>query len=335
LLSPTLKGTLVRNFYFAEALAVYELYYKPLVETYAPAQTALADPGRQEDRPPTWVPLVFHCTALDRLEEIIAAGELNPNERGFVSFTELPIGELDRMLFRKPGKEQAALGFPRRYVQSLGLSPVWYLKHNPELREAVHLYKTADPERYAKVAPFIDERDDVSSFQEVRVARPVDIGEAVWILTTRRKSEDGKPAVPGLSGFESKYGRISKSYWHRTHQLGILGEWQYTAVKKDETGQLTGFGFLGEHYWLDEVMEKRPQTIRLPVDEKEVLFEARQLAKRNSYDGPWRFIEVARRIAGLLSSAGESLEEALPHRFTRNVSAVAWPDEHTEANDPS
>lgn len=335
MLSPTLRKTLIRNFYFAEALAVYELYYKPLVETYSPGQKALADAGRQEDRPPTWVPLVFHCTPLERLENIIAAGELKPNGRGFVSFTELPIGELDRMLFRKPGKEQAALGFPRRYVQSLGLAPVWYLKHNPELREAVHFFKSADPERYAKVAPFIDEQDDVSSFQEVRVARPVDIGEAVWILTTRRKSEDGKPAVPGLPGFESKYGRISKSYWHRTHQLGILGEWQHTAVKKDKTGQPVDFEFLGEHYWLDEVMEKQSRTIRLPVDEKELLLEARQLAKRNAYDGPWRFTDVARMIAGLLSSAGENLEETLPHRLMREVSAVAWPAEGAGENDAS
>jgi hypothetical protein len=327
LIPPILKRTLVRNFYFAEALAVYELYYTPLVSTYPPARKALKDSGRQEDRPPTWVPLVFHCTGLDQIEEIIASGQLKPNERGFVAFTELPIGELDRMLFRKPGKAQAAIGFPRRYTQSLGLSPVWYLKHNPELRDAVNFYKTADPGRYAKVAPFIEERDDVSSFQEVRVARPVAIGEAIWILTTVRNEDKRSLVVPGLSEFEERYGRISKSYWHRTHQLGILGEWQYTAVEKDETGQLTEFRVLGEHYWKPQVMEEQEIGIRLPVDEKQVLFETMQLAKRKSYSGPWRFFDVARMIAGLLSTAGENLEEALPHRMTREVADIAWPAE--------
>jgi hypothetical protein len=176
------------------------------------------------------------------------------------------------------------------------------------------------------VSPFIDEWDDVSSFQEVRVARPVDISEAVWILTTLR-NEDRTLVLPGLPQFEEKYGKISKSYWHRTHQLGILGEWQYTALKKDETGQLTEFRVLGEHYWKSQVMEEQEIGIRLPVNEKQVLFETMQLAKRKSYSGPWRFFDVARLAAGLLSNAGENLEQSLPHRMTRDVADLAWLDE--------
>jgi hypothetical protein len=321
LIAPKLKRTLIRNFYFAEALAVYELYYAPLVSIYAPARKALTDLGRQEDRPLTWVPLVFHCAPLSRVEEIIASGVLTPNARGFVSFTELPIGELDRMLFRKPGTKQVAIGFPRRYVQSLGLSSVWYLKHNAELRKVVDFYKSVDSGMYATVAPFIDEEDDVSSFQEVRVTRSVDIGEALWMLTTVRDSEK-MPTVPGIDDFENKYGRMAKSYWHRTHQMGILGEWQYTAVMRDGNRQLTDFKFLGEHYWRREFMKQQEITIRLPVDEKQILFETMQLAKGNSYSGPWRFIDVAGMIAGLLLAAGENLEQTLPHRITRDLDAL-------------
>jgi hypothetical protein len=327
LIAPNLKRTLIRNFYFAEALAIYELYYAPLVSTYPPARKALTDLGRQEDRPPTWVPLVFHCTPLSHMEEIIASGVLTQNARGFVSFTELPIGELDRMLFRKPGTAQAAIGFPRRYVQSLGLSSVWYLKHNAELREVVDFYKSVDSGRYATVAPFIDEEDDVSSFQEVRVTRPVDIGEAVWMLTTVRDSESKTPTVPGIDDFENKYGRIAKSYWHRTHQMGILGEWQYASAMRDGKGELTDFKFLGEHYWRKQVMKQQEVAIRLPVDEKQILFETMQLAKRDSYSGPWRFIDVAGMIARLLLDAGENLEQALPHRIMRDVRALARVEE--------
>lgn len=124
------RRMLVRYFYFSEALAIYELYYRPIVSTSTKAQQELTDPGRQEDRPPTWVPLVFHCTTADRIGSIISDGMLKLNTRGYVSFTELPIGELDRMKFRKYDAAQVAIGFLRRYIETLGLTPVWYLKHN-------------------------------------------------------------------------------------------------------------------------------------------------------------------------------------------------------------
>jgi hypothetical protein len=79
LIGPIPRRTLIRNFYFAEALAVYEQYYRPLVSIYGPAQKELIDPGRHEDRPPTWVPLVFHCTPEEHIEDIFASGEVRPN----------------------------------------------------------------------------------------------------------------------------------------------------------------------------------------------------------------------------------------------------------------
>jgi hypothetical protein len=159
-----LRRTLIREYYFAEALALYERFYLPLVSTYAPARMELADPGRQADRPPTWVPLVFHCTTVDHMAKIFESACLKPSERGTVSFTEIPIGELDRMKYRHHGKDQVAIGFPRKYIESLGLTPVWYLKHNPEIRQLLEMMKEQNPASYAKMSAFIDTNDDVSPF---------------------------------------------------------------------------------------------------------------------------------------------------------------------------
>jgi hypothetical protein len=95
---------------------LYEQYYRPLISTYAPARHELTDPGRHEDRPPTWVPLVFHCTTEDCIAQIFADGILKPGKRGTVSFTEIPIGELDRMKYRKRGAEQVATQQPTNYT---------------------------------------------------------------------------------------------------------------------------------------------------------------------------------------------------------------------------
>ena len=44
----------------------------------------LKDTGRHEDRPPTWVPLVFHCTTEDHIEGIFNDGTLT-SEKGVVA----------------------------------------------------------------------------------------------------------------------------------------------------------------------------------------------------------------------------------------------------------
>src|SRR5262245_52858008 len=116
MLTPLLRQYLIRSYYFAEALSVYQLYYAPLVSSYAPARTRLTDPGRQEDRPATWVPLVFHCTTFEDFENIVESGTIEPGSKGTVSLTEIPIGELDRMKFRRREPDQIAIGFPRRFL---------------------------------------------------------------------------------------------------------------------------------------------------------------------------------------------------------------------------
>jgi hypothetical protein len=90
---------LVRYFYFSEALAIYELYYRPIVATSTKAQQELTDPDRQEDRPPTWVPLVFYCTTADRMGSIISDGMLKLNAGGY-AWRHEPIRQGRAVLFQ-------------------------------------------------------------------------------------------------------------------------------------------------------------------------------------------------------------------------------------------
>ncbi len=146
---------------------------------------------------------------------------------------------MDRMKYRHHKKDQVARGFPRKYIESLGLTPVWYLKHNPEIRQALGLMKERDPAWDDKMSPFIDNDDDVSPFQEIRTTSHVSMAEAIWILTTKRTGTPPVPEVPHLEQFESKNGRIARSYWHRSHQMGILSEWQFVQVER-ATGRSLG-----------------------------------------------------------------------------------------------
>jgi len=316
----TFRKTLVREYYFAEAMAFYEAFYLPLVKTYVPAREQLAEPGRQADRPPTWVPLVFHCTTVDRLSKIFEDGYLKPSERGAVSFTEIPIGELDRMKYRHRGAEQVAIGFPRKYIESLGLTPVWYLRHNNKIQEVLHALKKHEPGAYAKIAPFVDESDDVSPFQEIRTASAVDIAEAVWILTTKRAADSFTLEIPDVDKFESKHGRIAKSYWHRSHQMGILSEWQFIRTER-VADRIVDFSSIGEHYWQKKVTKEQELGVTFPVHKRQIVFQTMNEDQRNKYEGPFRFVDVARYVANILRNYGEDLAHTLPHRLLTNIRA--------------
>lgn len=318
-INPIVRKTLIRSFYFAEAMAVYERYYQPLVETYGPAREELTDPGRHEDRPPTWVPLVFHCTTQEKIGHIFQEGALRPGKNGTVAFTEIPLGELDRMKYRHHAEQQVAIGFPRQYIQSLGLTPAWYLKHNPEIVTVLRKWEASDPGAFGKVKPFIDEDEDVAPFQEIRTTEPVDIGEAVWVLTTIVDGED-RPAVPDMHKFKAKHGGISESFWHRSDQMEMLAEWQFTKLTKDAQGMPVAFQFLGEYYWRQEVTQKRELRVTLPAHRREIIFEVSELAKHNGFTGPWRFIDVARSIARVLVEAGEDVNTALCYRLISDIS---------------
>jgi hypothetical protein len=320
-IDPILRKGLIRGFYFAEAMAVYERYYQPLVATYRPAQKELADPGRHEDRPPTWVPLVFHCTLEDDLKQIFEDGRLRPNKNRTLSFTEIPIGELDRMKYRHHDKQQVAIGFPRRYIESLGLTPVWYLKHNPEISKALGKWEASDPDAFAQLKPFIDEDEDVAPFQEIRTTASVNMEEAVWLLTTNRTTEN-ELVIPGVDTFQTKYGKISQSFWHRSHQMGILSEWQFAKITRDEKDVPIGFQFRGEYYWRRLTTETKELSVTLPAHQREIMFEVTKLAQQEAFDGPLRFLDVARSFARVLAEAGDDLDVALCYRLIRDISTL-------------
>jgi hypothetical protein len=310
---------LVRSYYFAEAMAFYELYYRPLISTYKPAREKLRDPGRKTDRPPTWVPIVFHCTNLDRAAQIFESGFLEPGKNGYISFTEIPIGELDRMKWRKAAEDQIAIGFPRRFIESIGFAPVLYLKHHPLLGNAL---KEMNSDIRDALIPFVEPDDDVAPFQEIRTRTRVPIVQAIWILSTKLKDEPPRPEVPGLDIFKKKYGKIAQSYWHATHQLGLLHEWQFTQTIRNQQGELTQFQFIGEHYWRQEVLKERNIKITLPKHERDLIFTATNLKAHSEYQGPWTFIDVAGLISRLIAEQGNPMDELLKYRLIKDVNAI-------------
>jgi len=244
---------------------------------------------------------------------------LKLNPRGYVSFTELPIGELDRMKFRKHAAAQVAIGFPRRYIETLGLTPVWYLKHDTTATNALARLRTADPSAYDVLASFIDEADDVSSFQEVRTTTAVPIAEAVWMLSTTRV--DGYPLIPDAAEFAARYGRIPTSFWHRSHQLGILDEGQFTTPVSNLAAAPAEFRIFGEHCWKREVRQRSELTISLPVHDADVVFEVADFAKHRQFEGPWRFIDIAQMLAQYLSNSGEDIDSVLSYRVIKNITS--------------
>lgn len=316
-MNPILRSYLIRSYYFAESLAFYERYYAPIVSSSSQARDELTDPGRHSDRPPTWVPLVFHCTTEDHAQRIFESGRIEPCRNGTVSLTEIPIGELDRMKYRHHAAHQVAIGFPRRFLESCGFSSVLYLRHDAEIRQVFAELREREPDRIAKLAPYVEESDDVSPFQEIRTRQPIPVEYAVWVLTTRLK--DGRPAVSGMEAFQGQYGKCPLSYWHRDHQLDVLQEWQFASLERDEAGQPTAFRFIGEHYWRQEITEQKELKIHLPVHDRNIIFDVSKGGGGEGHGGPWRFIDVARFICRVLCEAGESPDVVLPYRLIENV----------------
>jgi hypothetical protein len=256
---------------------------------------------------------------MDKIKSIFESGKIELGRKGTVCFTEIPIGELDRMKLRHGPEEQVAIGFPRRYLEHLGFSPVLYLKHSPELRSLISDFEKRDPVGFKKMEPFIERDDDVSPFLEIRTTSAVDIDQAVWLLTTTRDKDSGKPLIPDKEIFWKKYGAIAISFWHRTHQLGVLTEWQFTKLTIDDHCQPTDFEFIGEHYWRQEVTRKREMKVVLPKHDRTIEFDVVNEDAHNRFEGPWRFIDVAMNIYSALVGAGESPNDALRYRLIPDI----------------
>ncbi len=83
---------------------------------------------------------------------------------------------------------------------------------NPAISKVVASLKIYNADGYKEVVPFIDEKGDVSPFQEVRTTSTVDIGQAVWILTTKRIGNPPRLYIPAIDTFEKEYGRSQNPF---------------------------------------------------------------------------------------------------------------------------
>lgn len=306
-----LNCQLRRHYYFCEVMAYYEAYYRPISD-HLPEYSPSGLPGRGEDRPLAWVPIVFHCTKLDTFTQIVNEGWIKPNNKSAVSLTEIPIGELDRMKSRGKECEQIAIGFPRSYIQSINMAPVLYTKHHPALKKLLEENRKVLEE----LAPFLALDDDVSAFQEIRTLEKLDISKAVWLLTTKRSQSDD-PEVPALAEYRRKWGRIPTSFWHRSHQFELLGEWQYLKESRDNGNKLTDVEMLGEHYWQKLSYEETKKVIQMPAGKNfELQFKTRK-ADARLFDGPYNFFDLAGKFKILLQET-TSNSPALPYAIMKD-----------------
>ena len=270
-------------------MAFYESYYSP-VGISCPAGKPSEAERELDAHPLSWVPLVFHCSDSEAFAKIVKTGAIKPR-KGCVSLTEMSILELDRMKERRKGEIQVAIGFPRSFIQQLGFAPVLATKHHPELKRIMSKH----PKIAKALHPYVAD-DDLSAFHEIRTTSPIPIEEAVWVLRSGESDKMGSLFDNGLDTFSSKYGMISTSKWHRTHQLELLGEWQFLKFKRDANNAVTDFDFQGEHYWKSGCFTTVEKTISMPVGDDWPYQFRRAKPEHSEWEGPYRFFDVATRL---------------------------------------
>jgi hypothetical protein len=194
------------------------------------------------------------------------------------------------------------------------------LKHNPEIVALLEEWKAREPDAFAALEPVIDEHGDLEPLQEIRTTTSVNIEEAVWRLTTNREGES-RPRIPNFNIYRNKYGRISKSFWHRSHQMEILSEWQFMRLRNDEPGVPVAFELIGEYYWRKLTTETKELDVKFPIHTRKLMFEDSKWAQVEAFEGPFRFLEMARSIARVLAEAGEDLDDALRYRLISDINA--------------
>ena len=168
------------------------------------------------------------------------------------------------------------------------------------------------------LAPFIDESGNVSPFHEIRLRSAVPLEHAVWILSTEIQPEDQLPNVPAIDLFRERYGKVARSYWHRAHQMEMLGERQYLKIATDADGWPTEFVFIGEHYWRQRTSETRALKVALPAHPRSLDFTFTSPERAGDLSGPWRFADVARILYATLRRTGGNIDELLPYRLIRS-----------------
>lgn len=294
-------ATLVRFYYFYESMSIYQAYYSTLRSTSPEKRNTSA--ALADDKPLMWVPLVFHCTKITKLKEILESGYLAPGPgKTAVSFTEARIDELDRFRERYATGRQVAIGFPRAVLERRGLFQPAYMHHSaPEVKE-----------RFREIAQqcpgFLELDDDMGALQEVRVPGNVPIADAVWILSSVRNETTGQIDEPEVNKFVAVV-PVAKSFWHRSHQETMLTENVY--FKPVFTKELlTGFEGQGQHYFYGSAIEGRLHQLNFPKGGPHpVRFE--RISIPEGWRGPCTFFQVAEFLQGEIQKhrkAGTTIE---------------------------
>lgn len=269
----------LRLYRFYEAMALYDLYYDRLAVALEAkeARPSVTD----EDRPITWVPLIFHCTSFAALEQIHTDGFVRPSpDTSYVSLTELPIDELARLRGLGARVADVAIGFPRSVLENQGLFQPAYLKHSsPQVKEAL------------KLAPpgYVELDDDLGALHEVRVPGNIALSDAVWILSSARDPETGELNDPRLKKCSDD--GIALSYWHPSHQRGIIQEPSYRLHEFDAAGNLDKVTCRGEHYRVNPKSYESRNVI-LPAGKSRSL-RFPKMPPSKGWDGPFTKFEMA------------------------------------------
>jgi hypothetical protein len=303
-----------RFYYFAEAMAFYEAFYDPVRTRIVPGSHStlhqtLSQPPRTEDRPLTWVPIVWHSTSFEAFKGIVSDGFIKP----LVHLTELPLAEIDRIRLRTKEPDQVAIGFTRRFAQELGITPVLYLKHNSELAKRLQ----AIPGGVEALGDFVEKDDDTGSFAELRISKALPVQDAVWLLTTANKDPRGteRPWVPGLEEFQDKYGRICISHWSRMDYEQVLKGRNYLQLTRDGKGEIREALCYGEYYWEKHCFREEPHLVKMPAGRDwELLFKVFDKERAANFSGPFGFIDLAKRFKALLAArVGSDPKALLPY----------------------
>lgn len=288
---------LLRQYRFYEALALYDAYFERMAnlgDEHAHLGDAL---------PIAWVPLAFHCTYFKNLKGILRDGEIHPDrDKSYVSLTELPTTELTRFLSLRSKPFEVAIGFPRALLEHKGLFQPAYLKHSSAKVKAQ--FKDVPP-GYAEL------KDDLGALHEVRVPEALPIDDAVWVLSSRRHIRSKALIFPGSKRIK-EHG-IAVSFWHPSHQEGMIREPVFRKVERDPQKCLKSLECIGKHYFrgMDTHIDK---TIKPPTGRKFSLRFPKELRTdtlKDGWEGPFSKYEMA-----------EFCLEELKKKFPNRIGAV-------------
>jgi hypothetical protein len=223
-----------RLFRFYEASALYELYYRKLDDSLGRNST----PALEEDRPLTWVPLVFHCTTLKALAGILCDGKIHLGEdKTYVSLTELPIVDLSRLRSLGGRVSEVAIGFPRVVLEAKGLFQPAYLIHaSNAVKDAFRNLPSV----------YVELDDDLGALHEVRMPGSIPLDDAVYILSSVRDEQTEEFNHPVLRACMDRGFAIS--FWHPDDQREMIQEPTFRKETRVQNGCLISFDSRGEYY---------------------------------------------------------------------------------------